>query len=531
MPPATKEPTASHSRPFEESLLRAIDKPSLRAPEELGRALAMATGARRVLLYRLRSNEPQPVAQVEDGAVCRLQDNFNCDLLDFAGLASQPSSEWFILDHPHESWRAGIKVDWPPGHECGVLLEGCGPCPSPTTLTETADSNHLAGLIALASAIESLKPGNTEPPDKAEAGPCPPRPSAKPAGARGLLLEFPLGGDPPIMATSQALGAFPEIVTRSSIMAGILQSVLLAAKSDIPVLIEGESGTGKELVARAIHRVSRRAGRPFLCENCGALPENLVESEFFGHERGAFTGADQARAGIFERAGGGTVFLDEVGEMEIALQRKLLRVLQEREVRRLGGQKTVTVDFRLVSATNRVLEEMVARGQFREDLFYRLEVTTIHMPPLRERPEDVPLLLLHFARLFAEDTGRDPVTFTEAALEMLASHPWPGNVRELQNEVWRHACSERAVVDVEQLSRRISRGNVRSRGGWALTPRSLQELERNTIAPMLVEALRRSGGNRSEAARLLGISRTVLYRRLKRYRLLDNESLSNRVRL
>ncbi len=528
MPPGTPESPPLDGGTLEESLLRAIEDPNLSAPRELGVALARATGASRVLLYPPGLPDRLGMAAHIEGGAARADGAPKLEQRIERGLEALQAPDWTFLDASGDVWRARLEAPSPSSLVGGILFEGVGSRPRLDDLKRSVDSSRIATLAALAWAIEALKERKTQGESTTSTRPT----RADEISSRIPRIEtgpvaFPLEGEPQIFSTRSAFSAFPEIVGQSRIMAGILQSVLLAAKSDIPVLIEGESGTGKELVARAIHRASRRNQLPFVCENCGALPESLVESELFGHARGAFTGADQARAGVFERAGGGTVFLDEVGEMDLGHQRKLLRVLQEREVRPLGGQHMLPVDFRLVSATNRVLEEMVAKGGFREDLYYRLQVATIHMPALRERPEDIPVLIEHFAGAFARETGRDPVAFSNAAIEHLAGYAWPGNVRELRNEVWRHACSERSIVDVEHLSRRISRSRRANRGGWAVTPRSLQELERNTIAPMLVEALRRAGGNRSEAARLLGISRTVLYRRLKRYKLVGEEPAKN----
>ncbi|HVR74494.1 MAG TPA: sigma 54-interacting transcriptional regulator [Planctomycetota bacterium] len=373
-----------------------------------------------------------------------------------------------------------------------------------TTVEVRAENQFLREqLIALAERRDPLSPAGCAP-------------------AARALLEYPLAGTPAEASAAFLFASFPEIVGQSPALKAVLHAVLTAARSDIPVLIEGESGTGKELVARAIHKISRRGGEPFVSENCGALAETLVESEFFGHERGAFTGADQRKAGLFERAHTGTVFLDEVGEMDLGLQRKLLRVLQEKEVRRLGGQETVPVDFRLLSATNRVLEDMVSAGKFREDLYYRLNVLTIHMPALRERPGDIPLLVEHFNALIASETGGDPVEFTEDALAVLLAYSWPGNIRELRNEIWSQHGSDRRRIDAAHLSRRILRAMVQRPPSEPTTPsaRLLQDLEVSTMGGAIRAALERSKGNRAEAARSLGISRSSLYRRMLRYRLI-----------
>ncbi len=298
-----------------------------------------------------------------------------------------------------------------------------------------------------------------------------------------------------------------EIVTSDARLLEALALVDRVAPTDVPVLVTGESGTGKELVARRIHARSARAAGPFVAVNAAALPESLAESELFGHERGAFTGADRARAGRFEEAHGGTLFLDEIGELAPALQAKLLRVLEDRRVRRLGSEKDVTVDVRLVAATNRDLAREAETGVFRRDLYFRLAVVPIALPPLRERPGDVPLLARHFvSRLAARHRLPEP-ELTPEALDVLGAQGWPGNVRELRNAL------ERAVVVRGGLAIRAE--DVRpaaSSGAPALT---LDEETREREAAL--EALRLSGGNRDAAARRLGISVRTLYYRLRRW--------------
>src|SRR3954468_9929210 len=230
---------------------------------------------------------------------------------------------------------------------------------------------------------------------------------------------------------------FSDIITRSEAMAGVLRTAQKAAGSTIPVLIEGESGVGKEMFARAIHGTGERAAKPFVAVNCGAIPDNLVESILFGHEKGAFTGATERHTGKFVEASGGTLFLDEVGELPLAAQVKLLRAIQENEVEPVGARKPVKIDVRLISATNRDLIADVKAGRFREDLFYRLHVFPISVPPLRERPEDIPDLVRHFLVRFAAEEGKRIRAVAADALALLNAHPWPGNVRQLENAVLR----------------------------------------------------------------------------------------------
>jgi transcriptional regulator with GAF, ATPase, and Fis domain len=290
------------------------------------------------------------------------------------------------------------------------------------------------------------------------------------------------------------------------------------------VLLTGESGTGKELVAQAIHYASRRAEGPCVAINCAALPDTLIESELFGHERGAFTGADKQKPGRFELAAGGTLFLDEVGELAAAVQAKLLRVLQEREFQRVGGTVTLKADFRLIVATNRDLIEAMAHGQFRDDLYYRLSVFPIHLPPLRERGEDVVLLAQEFVRRLGERMGKGEPGLSRDARDLLVTYPWPGNIRELQNAI------ERALIvsDGELLTAAqfgLTRPRLTSREAslpGVSTPSSvanqdaaattLLELERHAI----VDALTKAKGNKTSAAAALGITRMMLYTKLKR---------------
>ena len=284
--------------------------------------------------------------------------------------------------------------------------------------------------------------------------------------------------------------------------------------TDFPVLIEGESGTGKELVAKAIHANGPRSDMPFLTENCGALPESLLESELFGHVRGAFTGAERTRDGLFQRAHGGTLFLDEISEMSPGMQTKLLRALQEGEVRKVGSTQVEKVDVRILSATNRDLRAAVAERAFREDLFYRINVVGIRLPPLRERREDLETLLEHFLDETCRNAGTERKEFSAAALKILTSHMWPGNVRELQNEVKRLVALADEVIGpelLESLKASSTKGPSGSRGG--LGGRALKDLERQAI----VETLKITGGNKAETAKRLGISRRALYDKIEKY--------------
>jgi two-component system, NtrC family, response regulator HydG len=316
-----------------------------------------------------------------------------------------------------------------------------------------------------------------------------------------------------VAAQGDKQGPFGRIVGRSDALRSVLEVAQQVAPSEATVLITGESGTGKELLARAVHELSSRAKGPLIRVNCAAIPETLFESELFGYEKGAFTGAANRKPGRFELADGGTIFLDEVAEMSSASQVKLLRVLQEGEFERVGGTKTVSVDVRLIAATNKDLEREVAERKFREDLFYRLNVIPIRLPSLRERRADIPLLAAHFVRAYADKNRKELRGITDEALDALSSHRWPGNVRELENTI------ERAVVlcrgdriDVSDLPPQLQpdgTGAARKLVFSIGTP--LREIEQVAIE----ETLKYTGGDKKLAARLLGIAARTIYRKLE----------------
>jgi two-component system response regulator AtoC len=307
-----------------------------------------------------------------------------------------------------------------------------------------------------------------------------------------------------------------HLVAESRAMRNLLDLASRVARHDTTVLITGESGTGKEVLARAIHRMSPRHDRGFLAVNCAAIPEQLLESELFGHVRGAFTGATADRVGLFEAAAGGTLLLDEIGDLPLGLQSKLLRVLEEGEIRRVGARESRRVDVRVLAATAKPLDRAVERGEFRADLYYRLDVVRLHLPPLRERPEDVPALVSHFAGLAAVRVGR-PVSLTPQALAMLTTYPWPGNVRELRNAIERAAVlSGSGPLDCDDFALGAAQPDRRApRAAGAFDLRAqVEEVERAVI----LRALEASNGNRREAARLLGISLRTLFYKLRRTR-------------
>ena len=310
------------------------------------------------------------------------------------------------------------------------------------------------------------------------------------------------------------------VIGRSRPMVRLFERMGRIARSRSPVLVTGETGTGKELIALGLHRAG--GGGAFVAVNCGAIPEHLVESELFGHAAGAFTGADRDKAGLVEAADGGTLFLDEVAELPPGLQAKLLRFLESGEFRRVGEVETRRVGARLIAATHRDLPLRVRDGLFREDLFFRIDVLHLHVPALRDRPTDIPLLAEHFLARFAEREERGEMRFSPAALSALVAHPWPGNVRELRNVVERAAVlSESAEVRPDDLPAGVATAGRRSDVVRAAAERSLTlaELEREYT----LEVLRRCGGNRSRAAEELGVPRRTLYRRLEEYGLLSRE--------
>ncbi len=312
---------------------------------------------------------------------------------------------------------------------------------------------------------------------------------------------------------------FPGVVAASRGMIAVLDTVKKIASSDAAVLIVGESGTGKEVIAQAVHRESKRSSGPFVTENCAACPENLMESEFFGVQKGAFTGASTSRAGVFERANHGTLFLDEIADLDLSLQVKLLRVLQEREVRRVGGRKQIPVDFRLISATNRQLDEDVLHKRFRLDLLYRLEIVRIRIPPLRERIEDIPHLAFHFLSLHASRLGREtPPHLTAEALGALLRYWWPGNVRELENEMARALAFGYDSIMPKHLSDKVKASYLGCED--EKSPAQIcdfYEAERDLLGALISAAIRYANGNRASAAKMLNMPKTSFYRRIRRY--------------
>jgi len=311
--------------------------------------------------------------------------------------------------------------------------------------------------------------------------------------------------------------SLPGLIARSNEMQRVLDLVRRVAPTDATVLIQGESGTGKEVIAKAIHHASPRAGRAFVAVNCGALPEPLLESEIFGHVKGAFTGATAHKKGLFEEAHGGTFFLDEIGEMPSTLQVKFLRALQEGEVRPVGSTQSTIVDVRVLAATNRDLGQLMQQGKFREDLFYRLNVIPVILPPLRERREDIPALAEHFLQRYGQKQGR-PLRLSAEAVDKLLRYPWPGNVRELENAMERTAIlAHNDTIAADDLPPHISTGTPLGAAPSLPQPLTLAEVEKLHI----LQTLERFGWNHSRAAEVLGIGRTSLWRKLKEYQIED----------
>jgi len=343
------------------------------------------------------------------------------------------------------------------------------------------------------------------------------------------------------MRSTVEMNAPPEkfsseaIIGRSRAMQDVYKAIGRVAATDATILIRGESGTGKELVARAVYQHSQRMGKPFLVINCVAIPETLLESELFGYEKGAFTGATHRRVGKIEQASRGTIFLDEIGDMPTSIQAKILRLLQERSIERIGGRETIPVDVRIIAATNRDLEGALEKERFREDLYYRLKVVTIWLPPLKDRAEDIPMLVTYFISRYAEEIGMENPGISEGAMDMLKTYHWPGNVRELGNTIQKALIFSRgAPISPEGITQAISgrdpgrtlqeevghqgirqwaREALRAEGG-----ENLFERQMDRFASILIsEALIMAGGNRSKAAKILGLSRPTLHSRIEKY--------------
>ncbi len=367
----------------------------------------------------------------------------------------------------------------------------------------------------LSSAVQAVKEGATDLVLK----PCQP----------GLVIDtcrrlFSAAVCPTTEARTSRRRPLSKIIGSSPQMLRVFETIESAARFPSTVLIVGETGTGKELVARAIHEMSPRSARPMVSINCAAIPESLLEDELFGHVKGAFTGAHQTRIGRFEQADGGTIFLDEIGEMSLNLQAKLLRVLQEREFERLGSGRTIKVDVRVIAATSAELEEKVRQGEFRKDLYYRLNVITIKLPALRDRRQDLPQLAAYFLNCFSQAYGLPAKTLTPATLKRLSAYDWPGNIRQLQNVLERATIlsGTRAQLELGDLPEELTAAEA----GPTLQTLSIPEgglnfdsVVSNIERELLLESLRRTGGNKCQAARLLNLKRTTFIEKLKRLNL------------
>ncbi len=327
------------------------------------------------------------------------------------------------------------------------------------------------------------------------------------------------------------------IIGRSKAMQDVYKSIGRVAPTDATVLIRGESGTGKELVARAVYQHSHRSNKPFMVINCVAIPETLLESELFGYEKGAFTGAIHRRVGKIEQANGGTIFLDEIGDMPMGIQAKILRLLQERSIERLGGRETIPVDVRIIAATNRNLETAMTEGRFREDLYYRLKVVTINLPPLSARDDDIILLTNYFLARYAKEMGLDNPGMNKDTENILKGYPWPGNIRELTNTIQKALIFNRGMpLSIDDITQAISGKGISKSGVQDKEDQILKEWIREVLTSsdrenifdscvdhfsslLISEALNLSGGNRSKAAKLLGVSRPTLHSKIEKYRL------------
>ena len=316
--------------------------------------------------------------------------------------------------------------------------------------------------------------------------------------------------------------SFERLIGKSAVMQQVFDLIRSAADSEAPVAIYGESGTGKELAAAAIHRLGGRSEGPFVKVNCAALNESLLESELFGHVKGAFTGADRHRKGRFEAANGGDIFLDEIGDIPLSTQVKLLRVLQEKEIEKVGDHKPLTIDVRVITATNKDLKVLMEEGSFREDLYYRVGVIPIYLPPLRERREDIPLLIDAFINRIRLRSRKNIVGMEEEALERLVNYDWPGNIRELINAI------EYAFVICtgDEIKKNNFPPNINGKSRYPLGQRPKKGRRTNSEQKeVLLDALKKTGGNKSEAAKILGISRVTLWKRLKEHDIQVNRAV------
>jgi two-component system response regulator AtoC len=319
--------------------------------------------------------------------------------------------------------------------------------------------------------------------------------------------------------TEGTLPGFCGMIGGSKKMKALFETIQRVASSNVTILIYGESGTGKELVAKAIHESSPRRNAPFIAIDCGALPETLLESELFGHVKGAFTGAIQNKKGLFEEAEGGTLFLDEIGDASLVFQSKLLRVLQEGEARPVGGTKSIKVNVRVVAATNKPLKEAIAKKSFREDLYYRLAVMPMVIPPLRERPEDISLLARHFIKKYSLLNGRRPMHLSEEAVAVLMKFPWHGNVRELENVIERGVLVSPGAEILPEAFMIGEGADLSGTSPFAAHASSMEEALARVEREQIVDALKKHNGNKSLSARFLGISRASLYNKIKQYRI------------
>ncbi len=318
--------------------------------------------------------------------------------------------------------------------------------------------------------------------------------------------------------SSELADSYQSMVGRSPAMQQIFSLIDAVATEDSTVLIEGESGTGKELIARAIHQKSNRRDQPFVRVNCGALNDNLLESELFGHEKGAFSGAVRQHRGRFELADGGTLFLDEIGDVSPAMQVKLLRVMQEKEFERVGGERTIRVDVRIIAATNRNLKQLIAKGDFREDLYYRLSVIPIKVPPLRQRKEDIPLLVEHFLQRLNRKRGKQK-RIEPRGMELLQNYAWPGNIRELENVIERlHIIAENSVISADLIAEHLGGvGGVLNDFQGLSLDEALFQFEKRLI----LQALKKANGVKNRAAKILGIRTSALYYKLEKFGLME----------
>ncbi|NOZ61475.1 MAG: sigma-54-dependent Fis family transcriptional regulator [Calditrichaeota bacterium] len=456
------------------------------------------------------NNDPRTVLVVDDDIVdLKIMERFFLNN-NYPHLLAKNAADGLLLYHKHYPKIIFIDLLLPDMNGITLMEEIIREDPEVSIVIAT-------GHASVETAVEAIKKGAcdyiTKPIDMYQLSLL----TERLVKSQQVLLEKNL-----LQARLDELFGFHNFIGQSQQIKNVIRQILQVARTSATALITGESGTGKELCANAIHQSSPRKNKPFIKLNCAALPENIIESELFGHEKGAFTSAIQKRIGKFELADGGTIFLDEIGDLSISIQAKLLRVLENQEFERIGGNQTIKVDVRLVAATNRDLRQAVEKGLFREDLFYRLNVVNIHIPPLRERREDIPVLLTHFLQHFAEQMNKPIKSISAKAQALLNSYSWPGNVRELVNTIERAVVfCESSTVTERDLPDQIAGASNDPANSWNMPLLPLAQMEKKLIERVLIE----TNWNLRRAAKILNIHRGTLYSKIEKHGIKKNKLL------